>query len=185
MIRKIHPFIPLDLLKTVVTALALSRLDYGNALYVGLQPQFLLRLQRMQNAAARLILDIPKFESVSHRLRDLHWLPVGRRIMFKSQCLAYRALQGTGPLYLRTHLKKYLPTRNLRSAQACLLSIPRYKQARWGGRSFILGTAKIWNALPMPIKNSKSLTVFRKLLKTCCSTTKRLWGRMDLQTSAY
>lgn len=70
MIRKIRPFIPLDALKTVVTALALSRLDYGNALYVGLQSQLLLRLQRMQNAAARLILDIPKSESVSHRLRD-------------------------------------------------------------------------------------------------------------------
>lgn len=76
MIRKIRPFIPADTLKTVATALALSRLDYGNALFVGLQSQLLIKLQRMQNAAARLILNVSKFQPISHRLRDLHWLPV-------------------------------------------------------------------------------------------------------------
>lgn len=120
----------------------------------------------MQNAAARLILDIPKFEPVSHRLRDLHWLSVEKRIRFKSQCLAYKALQGTGPVFLRAHLRRYKPERNLRSAQAFVLEVPRYKQLRWGGRSFVLGTVKVWNSLPLPIRNSKSLMEFRRQLKT-------------------
>lgn len=165
-IKKIRPFIPADTLKTVVTALAISRLDYGNALYVGLQSQLLSNLQRMQNAAARLILNVPKFQSISYRLRDLHWLPVEKRILFKSLCLAYKALQGTGPSYLRSHLTKYRPTRDLRSTHAFLLNTPRYKQVRWGGRSFVLGTARSWNILPLQIKNCYSLSIFRKQLKT-------------------
>lgn len=150
----------------MVRALAISRLDYGNALYVGIQSRLLMKLQRMQNAAARLILDIPKYDPISHHLRDLHGLSVKKRIQFKSQCIAYKAIQGKGPQYLRTHLRKYIPTRNLRSCQANLLTIPRYRQVRWGGRSFMLGTARTWNSLPTVIKNSSSLSSFRKLLKT-------------------
>lgn len=141
MIRKIRPFIPHDALKTLVPALALSRLDYGNTLYMRIQSQYLLKLQRLQNAAARLVLDIPRFEPVSHRLWALHWLPVDKRITFKSQCLAFKALHGIGPQFSSTHLKWYVPAKSLRSAHSKLLQTPKFKQVRWGGRSFLLGTA--------------------------------------------
>lgn len=87
MIRKIRHFSPPEALKTLVTSLALSTLDYGNALYVGLQSQLLLKLQRLQNAAARLILDIPRHEPVAHRLVALHLLPVTKRMIFKFNAL--------------------------------------------------------------------------------------------------
>lgn len=83
MIRKLLPYIPLDTRKTVVTALALSRLDYGNALYTGAQVQIMAELQRLQNAAARLVLDIPKHDPIAHRLEHLHWLPIPKRVVFK------------------------------------------------------------------------------------------------------
>jgi len=40
-------------------------------------------LQRVQNAAARLILDLRMNEHVTQTLRQLHWLPVDRRVDFK------------------------------------------------------------------------------------------------------
>jgi len=40
-------------------------------------------LQRIQNAAARLILDLQMSEHVTPALRQLHWLPVDRRMDFK------------------------------------------------------------------------------------------------------
>lgn len=64
-LRKVFPFIPGNTRKTVVSALVLSKLDYCNGLYTGLQEKLLRKLQRVQNAAARLILDIPKFQSVN------------------------------------------------------------------------------------------------------------------------
>lgn len=166
MIRKILPYIPLDSRKTVITALVLSRLDFGNTLYAGIQAQHLAKLQRLQNAAARLILDIPRYDHVSHRLKMLHWLPIGKRIKFKALCLTYKALQGKGPHFLQSHLKPYEPARILRSSQAKLIQVPRFKRTSWGGRSFLLHAANTWNLLTMTIKNSPSLTSFRKEIKT-------------------
>jgi len=45
-------------LKQLVTSLVLSRLDYCNAILAGLPASTLLLLQRAQNAAARLVLQI-------------------------------------------------------------------------------------------------------------------------------
>jgi len=39
--------------------------------------------QRVQNAAAQLILDLRMNEHVTPALRQLHWLPVDRRVDFK------------------------------------------------------------------------------------------------------
>lgn len=166
MITRVCPYIPQDSCKTLVMALVLARLDYANALYSGLQAQHLAMLQRLQNAAARLVLKIPRSETVGHRLRSLHWLSVGKRIRFKSLCLAYKALHGAGPQFLRTHLNWYVPARSLRSAHSKLLQVPKIKQMRGGGRSFLLRTAKDWNLLPITIKCSPSLLYFRKALKT-------------------
>ena len=55
-------------------------LDYCNAILVGCSSTV---LQSVVNAAARLILQIPKFSHVIAAMRDvLHWLPVQQRIAF-------------------------------------------------------------------------------------------------------
>lgn len=38
----------------------------------------------VQNAAARLVMGLPKFHSVLATIRDLHWLPLGQRTAFKA-----------------------------------------------------------------------------------------------------
>ncbi|KAJ1140639.1 hypothetical protein NDU88_006988, partial [Pleurodeles waltl] len=75
MLRKIFRWIPTETRKTVTQALVTSRLDYGNTLYTGTTVKLQKRLQRIQNASARLILDIPRHSHISGHLRDLHWLP--------------------------------------------------------------------------------------------------------------
>ena len=55
-----------DATKTLISAFVLSRLDYCNALLSGV-PQYLLdRLQRVQNAAARLTVKASKSDYYSH-----------------------------------------------------------------------------------------------------------------------
>jgi hypothetical protein len=60
----------------LVTALVLGRLDYCNSVLAGLPACTLAPLQRVQNAAARLVLDIGRQSSISAALKQLHWLPV-------------------------------------------------------------------------------------------------------------
>jgi len=54
--------------------------DHGNATLSRL-PQFTLApLQRVLNAAARLVCDLRQHERVTSALIDLHWRPVAARI---------------------------------------------------------------------------------------------------------
>lgn len=55
-LRKIFPFIPPKLQKAVEVALFLSKLDYCNALFLGIDKFQIQKLQSLQNAAARLLL---------------------------------------------------------------------------------------------------------------------------------
>ena len=53
-----------------------GRLNYCNSLLVGISDGLLQKLQSVQNAAARLVTGVQKFDHISGTLRQLHWLPV-------------------------------------------------------------------------------------------------------------
>ena len=108
----------------LVVALVTSRLDYCNSLLNGLSQTHMLRLQRVQNTAARLICRIKKFEHMSTSLQSLHWLPVVFRRRFKFLCVVFRDLRGVGPLYLQQLICPYRPTRSLPSESKNLLYVP-------------------------------------------------------------
>jgi len=59
-----------------VSALMLSHLDYCNTVLVGLPASTMAPLQRVLNAAARLVLDLKPRDHVTPALRGIHWLPV-------------------------------------------------------------------------------------------------------------
>ena len=82
--------------------LVLSRVDYCNSLYYGL-PNFLLaKLQRIMNSAARLIFRLSPSTPTSSYLKQLHWLTIRQRIVFKILLYAHRFVHQPGklPIYL-------------------------------------------------------------------------------------
>ena len=62
--------------QSLVTALVLSRLDYGNGTLVGLPAYLIRRLQSVQNAVARLIFRLRRSDHITDALTSLHWLRV-------------------------------------------------------------------------------------------------------------
>ncbi len=99
------------LLKLLVQALVLSRLDYCNALLAGLPASSIKPLQLIQNAAARLIFNEPKTTHVIPLFINSHWLPIAACIKFKALMFAYRSTSGSAPLYLNSLLQSYMPSR--------------------------------------------------------------------------
>ena len=57
------------------------------------------RLQNVQNSAARLIARRRKFDHITPVMKELHWLPVNQRIIYKIGLLLiiYKALNGLAP----------------------------------------------------------------------------------------
>lgn len=84
--KNILPFLPKECQKTVITALAMSKLDYCNSLYLNIQEGLINKLQLLQNAAARLLSGNPKHGSISAEIGRLHCLPVEKRVQFKALC---------------------------------------------------------------------------------------------------
>ena len=64
-IRQISKFLTVQSTKTLVHAFISSHLDYCNALLFGLPKYQLDRLQKVQNAAARVIFQISKFDHIT------------------------------------------------------------------------------------------------------------------------
>ena len=113
-----------------------SRLDNGNCLLYGISDHLLTKLQRVQNAAARLITKTKKHDHITAVLIDLHWLPIKQRIQYKLLLLMFRSLHGLAASYITDLIIRYEPTRALRSADAHLLEVPRCKLCTQGDRHF-------------------------------------------------
>ena len=101
---------------------------------------------------ARLILSGRKHDHISPLLKELHWLPVEQRIIFKILMLTFKALNNLCPSYIRDFLETYKPPRILRSSSRNLFVIPRSKFKSYGDRTLSVSAPKLWNDIPDIIK---------------------------------
>ena len=102
-----------DATKTVMQSLVMFRLDYCNALLIGIQHDLIAKLQRLQDSAARIILRTRKYEHITPVLIKLHWLSIKFRIQFNVLLLVYNALNGLTPKYIKQLLVPNKPRRHL------------------------------------------------------------------------
>ena len=164
-LRRIRKYINLNTAKTLASALIYSRLDYCNSLLYNISGSQISKLQRVQNSLARAISKSSRFSSSKPILKRLHWLPVPFRIKHKLCTLVFKSHILNKPSYMSELLKPLPNSCNLRSSNTNKLHVPRVR-TQWGGRSFGVAGPALWNLLPPAIRNTKSLSSFKKLLKT-------------------
>ena len=124
------------------------------------------KLQYVQNCAARLVTRTKRSEHITPVLRELHWLPVRQRIIYKILLLTYKALNSMAPTYLTDLLQRYTPPRQLRSSSKNLLKVPNSNLKSYGERTFQVAAPKLWNELPENVKISNSINEFKTSIKT-------------------
>ena len=121
----------------ILLNLVKSCLDYCNSLLSGCPRSLILRLLKVQNNAARLILGISKREHISPHLASLHWLPIDSRIKYKLACICYNCMSTNLPPYLSDLLTVYTAARQLRSSSDnSVLRRPSVRRVSYGQRSF-------------------------------------------------
>ena len=124
--------------------------------------EFQNQSQRVQNAAALVALDLSKFCHITPARRQLHWLPVVKRIQFKILLLTFKAIHGLSPPYVSDLITvKPKSTYVLRSNNSTLLLHPSQKMlSKLCARSFAAATPALWNKLPAYIRNIASFKFF-------------------------
>ena len=165
-IGKLRRYLDQDSTEKLVHAFVTSRLDSCNAILYRLPDKELSKLQRIQNAAARVVTLSRKHDHITPVMRDLHWLPVRQRIIFKLMLLTFRSLCGSAPSYISELTTRYQPTRSLRSASQCLLKELSMHTSTYGDRRFAVCAPRLWNCLPLHVRNSATINHFKCRLKT-------------------
>ena len=165
-LSKIKKYLSQEQLQTVIQAFVISKLDENNGLLIGSPRQLTTKLQSIQNAAAKMICGIKRFDHVQAPLQKLHWLPVEYRIKFKVLLLCFKCMFDNGPTYLKELLIPYAPPRSLRSSSSNLLTVPKTAMKRYGDRAFSVAGPVLWNSLPESVRSCQSVPSFKRSLKT-------------------
>ena len=104
-----------------------SRLDYCNSLLSGLSNSTTRSIQLVENAAARLLTRMRRFDHITSILASLHWLPTTTRLDFEVLLLTYKALHGSAPSYLKDLIIHYSPSRPFRPWELAFFHNQRWK----------------------------------------------------------
>ena len=150
-IRRIRKYLSRRSTETLIHAFVSSRVDYCNSLLYSLPAYQLNKLQRVQNAAARLIFLESKYCHVWHVL------------------LTYKAINGLAPFYLQEliSLKEACKYKLRSDCDELLLKPVKFKTlTTLGDRSFAAAAPQLWNSWPYAIRSSPSVASFQKTLKT-------------------
>ncbi|XP_071804850.1 uncharacterized protein [Asterias amurensis] len=111
--------------------------------------------------------DVPSIDL----LRELHWLHVRQRTVFKLMLYVYKAINNLAPSYLsamtqlqNTGSAEHRPRLRSSTDRTRLVVQRSYKKA--GDMTFTSTAARLWNELPISFREAPSLSVFKRKLKT-------------------
>ncbi|XP_071841196.1 uncharacterized protein [Apostichopus japonicus] len=164
-LKKIREYLDKSTCRKIANAMIFSHMDFCNGLFINLPGSTLHPLQRIQNYTAKIILGRSKYDSASAALKELHILLVNGRVEYKILLLVYKCIHNSAPAYLSELLDIKTPVRSTRSSKGILLKVPFTRRQCFAGRSFSVAGPRLWNALPVDTRNSKTRT-FKVALKT-------------------
>ena len=143
----------------LVTALVLSRLDYGNVTLIGIPASLCRHLQSVLNADARSVAGLRCSDHITEMIASLH---------LSWRCWVFRSLHRLAPQYLVDDLIRVadMPSRHqLRSVRTHRLKVPRVWHATIGDRTFRAAGSRLWNGLPSDVVDCQTVDPFRRRLK--------------------
>ena len=165
-IGKIQKYLSQDTKEIIVHAFVTTRLDYLNSILYGMPDYIIKRLQRLLNAAARIITNLGKYDHITDAMKQLHWLPIESRIQYKVLVLVHACVHNIAPPYLSSLLTSYVPSREMRSSGKLILHQLIPNMVTYGKRSFAYGGPRLWNNLDIKLRTIVSPETFKRELKT-------------------
>ena len=129
--------------------------------------RYVNKVHMLQKRTAKIILNKPMRSPSVGLYKELNWLSFSDRCKYHSAVLVYKTLNNMAPSYLSEILKfsqneKY----SLRSANRHDLVLKIKPRTNLIQNTFAYYSMKIWNNIPIFIRNSNSITSFKCSYKT-------------------
>ena len=149
----------------------LSRIDYCNALYAGINKTILKKLHITVDSSIRFIYGIRDYSiDLIPFYKKSHILPVELRIKYKVCLLTHKAILGTAPPYIRDLIRLYHLETNKQSLRSFsdkrLLLRSQIRESKITRKMFSFHAPIFWNELPFKIRHCNDTEIFKKELKT-------------------
>ena len=151
---------------TLVLMFCITYIDYSNAMLYGLPSSTLRKSQTIQNT--KFILNKNRYLSSLWVLKKLHWLPIQQRIEHKILMTTFKCITDMAPKYLQDlmSIKSKTWVNMQPNNTGTMLHTPKVKYQTFTAQSFRYSTPTLMNQLPQFIKDSPTLDIFKKRLKT-------------------
>lgn len=148
----------------IVQSLALSIINYCGKVWGTTTGEQLDRVQKVQNFAAKVAYGgVKKYDHVTPILNDLQWLDIKNKIVFDNCIFTYKVLNHMFPDWLfKFPSVGDLQERPTRQSNHLVI---RRTNTVIGTRAISVRGPKEWNEIPVNIRNSPSIQVFKKNLK--------------------
>ena len=178
-IAKIKRYLTQPETEKLVHALISTKLDYCNSILFGVKATTLASLQAVQNRAARIVLGLhPNISVTDTMLKDLHWLNINERIVYKLLLLTHKFfIDYCAPAYFSERLI-------IIDNDERLLNV-WYHTSASGRRSFTYAAPRFWNSLSREIRLLNNTVLFKSRIKTVIFTNLHNIMQASLGYRAY
>ena len=141
-IISIRKYLDKETAAQLIVSLCLSHLGYANGLLIGLPDCSIKHIQKVQNMAAKVVLNLMKHDSSTDIIKALHWLPIRQQIEYKFINLTQQCMHGQAPNHLKKLLEIHKPhwagLRSSLTAHKWDLKVKFTRKRTFADRSFAL-----------------------------------------------
>ena len=148
-------------LDTLYKSLVRSCLEYADVVWDGCNETDSDLLEQLQYEAARLVTGAIKGTSRERLLNEVAWVKLKERRTYHKLNMIYKILNNLAPSYLQELCPvqvRSIAAYNLRTGEDYL--IPHARTERFK-KSFSVSSIRLWNNLPLDVRNSNSLVCFQ------------------------
>ena len=142
--------------KVLMQGLMISKLDYCNALLLGVSDRQLNKHQKIQNMGCHVIDNLGKYDQVTDSMKDLHWLKMPEHSQFKTLITVYQCVNDLAPSFVKDLLNLDLSKKSFRSETQGKLPIPWFRMLQVRDSSIRYAGPRPWNALLECTRNAET-----------------------------
>lgn len=150
--------------KLLVNSLVVPHVDYACIIYDDVPEYLNVKLQRLLNCALRFVFSVKRDAHISPYRRAMNWLTVKTRRNYFKCSMMYSVLTTDTPSYLRELYREVGPeVRRSRRLASSSFSLP-LSRTNMLDKSFVTTSVRLWDSLPVNIKDLPSLAAFKNAL---------------------